>query len=259
MLRLYSRNTRRYLRFSLRRRFVSSSMRKDPESSVECTPTNLTMNSQSVPPPLAIHRHPPATLSSPKRSGAFFLALSATIVSAIVAPCAVILINDDDEGKYEGTAGGVYRELENVVEKSKDSFTRTMNRMKQTGAAASVLWKSLRSVMSSANHEVRAGFELRVAALLADIAAASESRRAALIGAGGGAVVDWLLETVSSNGENFGTQAESARALAYLIADPNVSEAVFGRPHAVPNLLRFIFSAQPRRSKKVSSFLVFSF
>lgn len=227
-------------------------MRKDPESSVECTPTNL-MNSQSVP-SLAIHRHPPAILSPPKRSRAFFLALS-----AIVAPCAVILINNGDDGRYEGAAGGVYREMENVVEKSKDSFTRTMNRMKQTGAAASVLWKSLRSVMSSANHEVRAGFELRVAALLADIAAASESRRAALVGAGGGAVVDWLLETVSSNGENFGTQAESARALAYLIADPNVSEAVFGRPHAVPNLLRFIFSAQPRRSKKVSSFLVFSF
>nr|GMD89128.1 uncharacterized protein LOC109170573 [Ipomoea batatas] len=242
MFRLYSRNTRRYLRFSLRRS-LSSSMRKDPESSVECTPTNL-MNSQSVP-SLAIHRHPPAILSPPKRSRAFFLALS-----AIVAPCAVILINNGDDGRYEGAAGGVYREMENVVEKSKDSFTRTMNIMKQTGAAASVLWKSLRSVMSSANHEVRAGFELRVAALLADIAAASESRRAALVGAGGGAVVDWLLETVSSNGENFGTQAESARALAYLIADPNVSEAVFGRPHAVPNLLRFIFSAQPRRSKK---------
>ncbi|KAL0369021.1 UNVERIFIED_CONTAM: putative inactive heme oxygenase 2, chloroplastic [Sesamum calycinum] len=124
--------------------------------------------------------------------------------------------------------------------------------MKQTGVAASVLWQSLRSVMSSANHEVRAGFELRVAALLADIVAASDSRRAAIVGAGGGAVVDWLLETVAVPKDGNGTQAESARALAYLIADPNVCEAVFGRPQAVPNLLRFIFSAQPPSSKKQS-------
>ncbi|KAH6755703.1 alpha/beta-Hydrolases superfamily protein [Perilla frutescens var. hirtella] len=106
--------------------------------------------------------------------------------------------------------------------------------------------------MSSANHEVRAGFELRVAALLADIVAASDSRRVAIVGAGGGAVVDWLLETVAVAKDGNGTQAESARALAYLIADPNVCEAVLGRPQAVPNLLRFIFSAQPKRSKKRS-------
>ena len=107
--------------------------------------------------------------------------------------------------------------------------------------------------MSSANHEVRTGFELRVAALLADIAAASDSRRAAIVGAGGGAVVDWLLEAVATaSGENLGTQAEAARALAFLIADPNVSKAVFGRPHAVPYLLRFIFSAQPRKNVSFS-------
>jgi len=97
---------------------------------------------------------------------------------------------------------------------------------------------------------VRSGFEIRVAALLADIAAANSGRRASIVGAGGGAVVDWLLEAVTKEGGGGGgTQAESARALAYLIADPNVSAAVLGRPHAVPNLLRFIFSCQPRRSK----------
>lgn len=105
--------------------------------------------------------------------------------------------------------------------------------------------------MSSANYEVRSGFELRVAALLADIVAASDSRRMAIVGAGGGAVVDWLLETVAVAN---GTQPESARALAYLIADPNVCEAVLGRPRAVPNLLKFIFSAQPQRSNKVTGF-----
>lgn len=115
--------------------------------------------------------------------------------------------------------------------------------------AASVLLQSLRSVLSSANHEVRSGFEIRVAALLADIAAANSSRRSAIVGAGGGAVVDWLLESVAVAKDAGGTQAEAARALAYLIADPNVSAAVLARPHAVPNLLRFIFSCKPRLSK----------
>lgn len=103
--------------------------------------------------------------------------------------------------------------------------------------------------MSSANQEVRSGFELRVAALLADIAAANAARRAAIVRAGGGAVVDWLLETVAVLGDGCGTQAEAARALAYLIADPIVSKDVLGRPHAVPNLLRFIFSCQPNKKK----------
>lgn len=143
----------------------------------------------------------------------------------------------------------MYEELEIAVERYNESFNRVLHKMKQTSVAASVLWQSLRSVMSSANHEVRAGFELRVAALLADIVAVSESRRAAIVGAGGGAVIDWLLETVAVSKEGNGTQSEAARALAYLIADPNVCQGVFARPHAVPYLLKFIFCAQPRRSK----------
>ena len=106
-------------------------------------------------------------------------------------------------------------------------------------------------MLSSANHEVRAGFELRVAALLADIASASAARRAALVGAGGGAVVDWLLETVAIPGDRIGAQDEAARALAYLIADPTVRKDALGRPDAVPKLLKFIFSCQPK-NKKVS-------
>jgi len=74
--------------------------------------------------------------------------------------------------------------------------------MQHTWTAARVLWKSLLSVLSSANHEVRSGFELRVTALLADISA------------GGGAVLDWLLESVVRGA----TQAEGARALAHLVA-----------------------------------------
>nr|XP_025886639.1 uncharacterized protein LOC101262413 isoform X2 [Solanum lycopersicum] len=246
MLRLLCRTSRRCCIRLPRRRFLSSSSRNSVD-----IPNNIN-NPHLVPspkyPPIRQPQHP----TSLSRYSVF--ALSATLITAIVSSCAVVLTRDDEEEKREGKGEGVriYDEIENVVGKSNESLIRIVDRMKKTGAAASVLWKSLRSVMSSANHEVRVGFELRVAALLADIAAASESRRAALVAAGGGGVVDWLLETVAMSGENCWTQAEAARALAYLIADPIVCEDVLGRPHAVPYLLRFIFSAQPRQSKKHS-------
>ena len=147
-------------------------------------------------------------------------------------------------------AGTVYLTADNLEEtlrRSRDSAGRVVERMQHTLTAAGVLWKSLLSVLSSANQEVRSGFELRVAALLADIAAASAARRAAIVSAGGGAVVDWLLDSVVREA----TQAEAARALAHLVADPWVVPAALGRPHAVPCLLQFIFSYQPTRGKKV--------
>ncbi|WVZ55736.1 hypothetical protein U9M48_006360 [Paspalum notatum var. saurae] len=150
-------------------------------------------------------------------------------------------------------AGTVYLttdNLEETIERSRDSAGRVLDRMQHTWTAARVLWKSLLSVLSSANQEVRSGFELRVAALLADIAAASAARRAAIVSAGGGAVVDWLLDSVVRGA----TQAEAARALSHLVADPWVAPAVLGRPRAVPTLLQFIFSYQPTRGKKKSSF-----
>lgn len=147
-------------------------------------------------------------------------------------------------------AGTVYLttdNLEETLQRSRDSAGRVVERMQHTLTAARVLWKSLLSVLSSANQEVRSGFELRVAALLADITAASAARRAAIVSAGGGAVVDWLLDSVVRGA----TQAEAARALAHLVADPWVAPTVLGRPHAVPCLLKFIFSYQPTRGKKV--------
>ncbi|KAL5219298.1 hypothetical protein ABZP36_019982 [Zizania latifolia] len=153
-------------------------------------------------------------------------------------------------------AGTIYLsadDLEGTLETSRASAARVVERMQQTCAAGKVLCKSLLSVLSSANHEVRSGFELRVAALLADIAAASAARRAAIVTAGDGAVLDWLLESVVRRA----TQAEAARALAHLLADPWVAPSVLGRPRAVPCLLQFIFSYQPRRGKKVMSDISF--
>ncbi|KAL5558586.1 hypothetical protein UlMin_034797 [Ulmus minor] len=249
MLRLCSR-TRRFC-YS---HFPRQRLRSFSSSEIPIEPSNNLSNSQPVPrPPIPHHQLvPPPTDLSPLPSAATsrksVVAVSAGLVSALVAVYALLSADYDDNK----SSNPLYAGIEQAVHKSSDSFKKVFHHVKQTGVAASVLWQSLWSVLSSANHEVRSGFELRVASLLADIAAANESRRAAIVGAGGGAVVDWLLESVAVQRDGSGTQAESARALAYLIADPNVSPAVLGRPNAVPNLLRFIFSCHPQRSKKHS-------
>ncbi|XP_051149831.1 uncharacterized protein LOC127264392 [Andrographis paniculata] len=239
------RLTRRCIRLPLFRRASSS---RNPETLPEPL-IHVKNSSQNVPSSPSLHRNNyPALIRSPLLSKTSLIA--AVSAASLLAAYAVSKVDYDWEHSAKSKA--IYSEVEAAVEKSNESINKIANKMKHTGVAASVLWQSLRSVLSSANHEVRVGFELRVAAFLADIVAASDSRRAAIVGAGGGAVVDWLLETVARPKDVNGTQAESARALAYLIADPNVCEAVLGRPQAVPNFLRFIFSAQPRRSKKQS-------
>lgn len=200
-------------------------------------------NHRLTPPwPALLQKEAPA---SPPRSVFFYAAL---IGSATAAAAAAAIAYTKD--------GGFTQKMEESLEKSLASLRRIYDGCKQTGVAATVLLTSLRSVLSSANQEVRSGFELRVASLLADISSASESRRSAIVAAGGGAVVDWLLETVSCSGP---TQSESARALSYLIADANVCEAVLARPHVVHHLLRFIFSSQPhhRHSNKVRAMPLF--
>ncbi|CAN6302023.1 unnamed protein product [Urochloa humidicola] len=202
-----------------------------PASPAPSTPST----SSSSPLPIASRAPPPHDLA-PRRGAARRLAplLAFSTLSLAAAGAAYLTVDD----------------LEETLRRSRDSAGRVVERMQHTLAAARVLSKSLLSVLSSANQEVRSGFELRVAALLADITAASAARRAAIVSAGGGAVVDWLLDSVVRGA----TQAEAARALAHLVADPWVAPAVLGRPHAVPCLLQFIFSYQPTRGKKKSSF-----
>lgn len=227
-------------------RFFSSSASRNP---IE-PPINL-KNANQVPPPPSILQHrssPLIPIPTASISRNTVLGLSAAIASVAIASYAVVAGIDSDEKSFNP----LYDAVQRAAHQSAESCRRIIHHAKQTGVTASVLWHSLRSVLSSANHEVRSGFQLRVAALLADISAANASRRAAIVGAGGGAVVDWLLESVAVPRDGSRTQAESARALAFLIADPNVSAAVLGRPRAVPNLLRFIYSCQPKQSKKVS-------
>ncbi|KAE8653978.1 hypothetical protein F3Y22_tig00117056pilonHSYRG00609 [Hibiscus syriacus] len=245
MLRHCLRSRRRFfLHYS--RRFYSSS--SNPVESPNNFNNRHPEPSQS-PPPQNFQTHlstvPSRTVSLSRNS---VLALSATLLSAVVASVAVLLVDKGNEASDDNNPNPrrspLYESIEYSIQKSNESFRRIVHQAKQTSVAASVLWQSLRSVMSSANHEVRVGFELRVASLLADIAAANASRRAAIVSANGGAVVDWLLETVAVGKIDVcSTQAEAARALAYLIADPDVRRDVLGRPGAVSYLLRSMLVA----------------
>ncbi|KAI9113087.1 hypothetical protein K1719_015612 [Acacia pycnantha] len=241
-----------YLRFH-HHRIISASSSSFSKKLIN--PSHDAANLPIVPPPVS-HYHLPGALSSGSTSSfsrSSLIAVSATVVSALFASIAYLSSDYHNQQKSDDIPSNpLLAAVEHAVHKSSDSFNKVFRHIKRTSVAASVLWQSLTSVLSSANHEVRSGFEIRVAALLADIAAANSSRRAAIVGAGDGAVVDWLLESVAVAKDGGGTQAESARALAYLIADPNVSAFVLGRPHAIPNLLKFICSCHPRRLKKLS-------
>ncbi|KAK9946555.1 hypothetical protein M0R45_012015 [Rubus argutus] len=210
-------------------RFFSSSASRNP---IE-PPINL-KNANQVPPPPSILQHrssPLIPIPTASISRNTVLGLSAAIASVAIASYAVVAGIDSDEKSFNP----LYDAVQRAAHQSAESCRRIIHHAKQTGVTASVLWHSLRSVLSSANHEVRSGFQLRVAALLADISAANASRRAAIVGAGGGAVVDWLLESV-----------------AVPRMGPGLKQTVLGRPRAVPNLLRFIYSCQPKQSKKHS-------
>lgn len=241
---------RRCLRFH-HHRYISASSSFCPKKPVN--PSHNAANLPVVTTPVS-RDHLPGLLPPPPTSS--FSRSYLIAVSALLASVAYLSYDSHNQRRPDDKpTNPLLAGVEHAIHKSTDSFNMIFRNIKRTSVAVSVLWQSLTSVLSSANHEVRSGFEIRVAALLADIAAANSSRRAAIVGAGGGAVVDWLLESVAVANNGGGTQAESARALAYLIADPNVSAIVLGRPHAIPNLLNFIFSCHPRRLKKVALYL----
>ncbi|GAB4852100.1 hypothetical protein Ancab_016290 [Ancistrocladus abbreviatus] len=253
MLRL-CHGTYRRLRFRRARPFCSSSS----TSQTTKNPTEIAKDATNHPKSRSSIVHVNARTLSPLSftslsRPSILVPLSAIVASAAAASYVLFTI-DEEKASSDSSSDQqkLYSTIERTIERSNESAKRIIHRMKETGVAASVLWQSLRSVLSSANYEVRSGFEFRVASFLADIAAANGTRRVAIVAAGGGKVVDWLLETVAVAGETNGTQAEAARALAYLIADPIVRKEVFGRPGAVPNLLRFIFASQPQHSKKNS-------
>ncbi|CAN8327482.1 unnamed protein product [Cochlearia groenlandica] len=245
----FHRSVNRRLLHRLPRAFSSSSSPSTAGSSRPSLNLNESQITQS--PPLHSPRSPLPSIHAVSKSSSFskkpVIILSAAAISTAIA-CAAVF-SPDHRDQSDNNLTRIYDSIEQAAHRSGNSLKRVIHHARQTGVAASVLWQSLRSVLSSANHEVRAGFELRVAALLADIASANAARRAALVGAGSGAVVDWLLETAAVSGDRIGAQDEAARALAYLIADPTVRRDALGRPDAVPKLLKFIFSCQPKNKK----------
>ncbi|CAM6099282.1 unnamed protein product [Calypogeia fissa] len=131
----------------------------------------------------------------------------------------------------------------------------------EAAAAATMLARCLISVLLTVGEEPTVGLSSwlmpGVAALVADLAA-HENRRKAVVDAGEGCVVDWLLRAVGilDPGVCRATQAEASRALAHLLSDENTCEAVLSRPHALPYLFRFASSLHVKqgfqdRSKEV--------
>nr|CAD1832260.1 unnamed protein product [Ananas comosus var. bracteatus] len=150
------------------------------------TPQRALALTPRSPPLLRTHIPSPSPASHSDRSFAFY-ALAGTLASSVAAAAYLSSSSSSSAADHRiPSSDQIYADLEKTLEASKSSVRRVVDQMRQTGAAAAVLWKSLASVMSSANQEVRSGFELRVAALLADIAAANSARRAAIVGAGAG-------------------------------------------------------------------------
>ncbi|OAE25735.1 hypothetical protein AXG93_4368s1950 [Marchantia polymorpha subsp. ruderalis] len=100
-----------------------------------------------------------------------------------------------------------------------------------------------RLVVNGTINSNRSWLKPRVAALVADIAV-HEYRRKAVVEAGGGQVVDWLLKAVATVDAHgcLVSQAESARALAYLLSDESTCEDVLSRPRALSLLFQFASS-----------------
>ncbi|KAI9161371.1 hypothetical protein LWI28_016768 [Acer negundo] len=142
----------------------------------------------SPPPPQLIIQNHLSPLSSTTITSLLLrnsiFALSAIVLFTVFASLILFSNSNPDNSVYKkGISNPIYATIENA---------------------------SLSSVLSNANHEVRVGFGLRVTVLLADIVAINEARKIVIVGVGGGAVVDWLLEMVAIGKDECGTQAEAS-------------------------------------------------
>lgn len=204
---------------------------------------------------VATDKKPEVVIQSPLPSNNSLLYSAAAVSAALLSVTAttvLVLREEETKDKLQKQIHDSLHKLEGMKDRISESSKSMYYRCIDTGVAVTVLFKSLKSMLSSANEEAKVGLKMRVAALLADLSGANESRRRAIVSAGGGAVVDWLLETLSSNSTPPITQAEAARALSYLISDAATCESVLARPQAISHLFRFVYSLRPQSAKQVS-------
>ncbi|KAL2651323.1 hypothetical protein R1flu_019451 [Riccia fluitans] len=176
------------------------------------------------------------------------------IAAAVVLILGAVAAKSYEEESRNQTKG-VLLSTGSILWDSVARLRKSIGRMVNEGAASvaevatstATLARCLISVLMTAS-EASVGssgswLKPRVAALVADLAA-HEYRRKAVVEAGGGQVVDWLLKAVANvDGGNCSvTQAESARALSYLLSDESTREDVFSRPGALPYFFQFASS-----------------
>lgn len=142
------------------------------------------------------------------------------------------------------------------------TFSTFVAKSSEAATAMLVLLRCVNAVLFTKGedyaYELALRWKLRVTSLLADLAGSSHSRRRALIQAGNGSIVDWLLEAVQHGELEYRViQAEAARALSHFLSDDITCDVVLGRQNALSQLLLFAASIQPNnlKSKKLASFL----
>lgn len=147
-------------------------------------------------------------------------------------------------------AADIAKRIHSILDGLSNALTAVFIQVLQTAITVAVLVRCLGAILLFEGEEGANGlalrWRLRLASLIADLAGASHSRRRALVEAGNGAVVDWLLEAVG-HGEfewRF-VQAEAARAIAHFLSDASTCEELLGRPSALSHLLLFTASIQP--------------
>ncbi|BBM98694.1 protein SERAC1 [Marchantia polymorpha subsp. ruderalis] len=181
-------------------------------------------------------------------------AIGAISASVVVLVSAVAAMSYEEEGSTT-QAKGVLVSTGSIIWDSVAHMKKAVGTMLREGAesvidagtSTATLAYCLISVLMTASEGTinsnRSWLKPRVAALVADIAA-HEYRRKAVVEAGGGQVVDWLLKAVATVDAHgcLVSQAESARALAYLLSDESTCEDVLSRPRALSLLFQFASS-----------------
>eukprot|EP00249_Psilotum_nudum_P021362 c28083_g1_i2 orf=314-4183(+) len=153
--------------------------------------------------------------------------------------------------KLWDSAAQVEKGVTNVFKSISDRVSGFVTKAVQVGVASIVLMRYLKAIFLSSSEDAVGGvglwWRLKVATLLADMSGASDNRRKALVEAGNGAVVDWILDAVGRQEPSCRSiQEEAARATAHLLSDPHTCESVLGRPNALSRLFLFTASIQPQ-------------
>ncbi|MCO5599134.1 hypothetical protein L7F22_053234 [Adiantum nelumboides] len=204
----------------------------------------------------------------PDRSGKSFYGWVGATTAAVLLSAALVFAKDIDNptvlhdfdltptiSEAHVLAADIWKRVAATYDRLCTSLATFVDKASEAATAITVLARCVNAVLFTKGedyaNELALRWKLRVISLLADLAASSHSRRRALIQAGNGSVIDWLLEAVGHGEQEYQlVQAEAGRALSQFLSDDITCEVVLGRPNALSRLLLFAASIQPNMSSK---------